>query len=115
MSWNRNNRAHTCLCFFEKWHHDRRDTQFNPTGEWTTDFLIKSAAGDTSDMRSNKARAHAELLDGVFASMFRAKYEDGFDQNMAIAQMNDVLSDSSKKMKDLGDPIDAAYQFIGEL
>lgn len=114
MSWNRNNRAHACLCFFEKWHHDKRDTLFTPAGEWSSNFLIKSAAGESSDVRSSKARAHAEMLDGVFTGLYRAQYEDGFDRDTAISQMQDVLGDESKKMKDLGDPVDAAYRFIGE-
>ena len=122
MSWNKNNRAHACLYFFSGFagigdaeHHDQRDAQFTPTGEWDTDFLIKSAAGESPDTRAAKARAHAELLDGVFRSLYRARYEEGFDRDSAIQQMHGVLNDPARKLKDLADPVDAAYQFIGEI
>ncbi|HJR68994.1 MAG TPA: hypothetical protein VKA43_03065 [Gammaproteobacteria bacterium] len=115
MSWEKNNRAHACLCVFEKWHHKKRDVPFVATGEWTTDFLIKSAAGESAAMRSKKARAHAELLDGAFSGLYRAKYETNFDRDTAIEQMLAVLKNKTMKLKDLGDPVDQAYQFIGEL
>ena len=114
MSWNKNNRAHTSLWFFEKWHHDRRDTQFIPAGEWETSFLIKSVAGDTPGAREKKALTHAEMLDGVFTNLFRASYEQGVDRDAAIDKMKAVLIDDSKRMKDLGDPVDECYQFLGE-
>jgi hypothetical protein len=115
MSWEKNNRAHACLCVFEKWHHNKRKVSFEATGEWTTDFLIKSAAGDSAAMRTSKARAHAELLDGAFSGLYRAKYSTGFNRAKAIEQMFAVLDDRALKLKDLGDPVDEAYQFIGEL
>jgi hypothetical protein len=115
MSWEKNNKAHACLCIFEKWHHDKRDVPFVATGEWTTNFLIKSAAGDSAAMRRSKARAHAEMLDGVFSNLYRTKYETDVDRDTAVEEMFAVLIDKTKKLKDLGDPVDQAYQFIGEL
>ena len=115
MSWSKTNSAHACLFFFEKWYHDRRDTLFTPSGEWSTDFLIKSAAGESAATRSSKANAHAEMLDSVFSNWFKAEYETGFDKNKAIENIINVLDDSTKKMKDLGDPIDSAYRFFREL
>ena len=115
MTWNPAEPAHACLCFFEKWHQDQRGVQFTPAGEWMTDFLIKSAAGESQQLRDSKAMAHATLLNEVFVNLFRVTYEDGFTQDTAIQQMGDVLKINSNKMKDLGDPVDAAYRFRDEL
>lgn len=114
MAWNPAEPAHACLCFFEKWHHEQRSVQFTPAGEWTTDFLIKSAAGESKAVRDSKADAHARLLDEVFIKIFRVNYEDAFTQDMAIQQMGDVLKNNAKMMKDLGDPVNAAYRFADE-
>lgn len=115
MSWQKNNRAHACLSFFEAWHHDQKEVKFTPTGDWSTNFLIKSAAGETAAMRAGKAKTHAEMLDGVFTGLFRAKREAGVDRDAALGSMLAVLGDSGKKLKDLGDPVDASYRFIGEV
>ena len=96
-------------------HHDERDAKFTAAGEWETGFLIKSAANDSPTMRAEKARTHAELLDNTFTSLFAAKYEEGVTSEQAVAAMIVVLSDSGKKMKDLGDPVDAMYRFSGEV
>lgn len=114
MTWNPAEPAHACLSFFEKWHHDHRSTLFTASGEWNTDFLIKSSANESQSMRDSKAAAHANLLDEVFTSLFRAQYENGVSKNAAIAEMETVLKDAAKKMKDMGDPVNAAYRFKGE-
>ena len=76
--------------------------------------MIKSAVGESADNRLKKARAHAALLDCAFTGLNRAEYETDFDQEKAMASMVEVLNDSAKKMKDVGDPVDKAYRFIGE-
>ena len=114
-NWQKNNRAHAGLCFFEKWHHEQPDVKFTPAGQWSTNYLIKSASGESENMRADKAQAHAELLDGAFKSLFVAKYEEGIDRDAALAAILQVLNDSSKKLEDLGDPVDECYQFIGEV
>lgn len=115
MSWSNNNRAHTSLWFFEKWQHNKRKAKFTPSGEWGTDFLIESATGESPEMRKAKAKTHAEMLDGAFTSLFNAKYEEGVTRKAAISAMVAILNDSSNKMKDLGDPVDSLYRFIGEV
>lgn len=115
MSWSKNNRAHACLWFFEIWHHDQRDALFEPSGEWSTDFLIKAAPGESGEMRLAKCRSHAEMLDGAFTNLYRAKLESGVTTEDAIDRMVDVLNDKTKKLKDLGDPVDACYRFLGEV
>lgn len=114
MSWSNNNRAHTSLWFFEKWHLEQKSSPFNPSGEWSTGFLIKAAAGEGAQMTDNKARAHAQMLDDALTSLYRAKYEEGVSQQDAIDGMYAVLRDTEKQLKDLGDPVDEAYQFLGE-
>lgn len=114
-SWQNNNRAHTSLWFFEMWHLDQRTAKFTPSGEWSTNFLIRSAAGESSDMRKDRVRTHAEMLDGAFIKLYRAEYEDGVDRDAALATMEAVLNDSGKTLADLGGPVDASYRFIGEI
>ncbi len=115
MSWNSNNRAHACLWTFETWHKKIRDAEFNEVGEWKTDYIIGFAPGGSSDMRRQNAQFHVELLDEAFINLFRASYEEGVDRDMAIEGMLAVLSDSSKTMSDLADPVDDFYRFIGEV
>lgn len=115
MSWSTNNRAHTSLCFFELWHQEQRDASFEEAGDWSTSYLIRAAAGDSAEMRAGKARTHAELLDGVFTGMNRASYEQGVDREAAVASMVEVLVDDAKQLRDLGDPVDEAYRFLGEV
>ncbi len=115
MSWSNNNRAHACLWFFEKWHLDRKTIPFVAAGNWQTSDLIKAATNDSVVIRENKARAHAQMLDDVFTSLYRAKYEEGISQDDAIESMFGVLNSKSKKMKDLGDPVDLSYKFLGEV
>ncbi|MDH3228885.1 MAG: hypothetical protein OEN55_03730 [Alphaproteobacteria bacterium] len=114
-SWQNNNRAHACLWLFEMWHHDRRDAKFTPSGQWSTDFLIRSAAGESAAMRKGKAQTHVEMLDGAFINLYRAQYEDGVDRDTALAAMLAVLNDRDKKLEDLGEPVDANYRFLGEI
>ncbi len=115
MSWNSNNRAHAALWTFEIWQKKMRDSGFDEVGEWKTDFIIGYAAGGSTDMRSQNALVHAELLDEAFTSLFRATYEANIDRDTAINSMLAVLSDSSKTMTDLADPVDSLYRFIGEV
>lgn len=114
-NWQPNNRAHACLWLFETWHHDRRGERFSEVGTWSTDFVIRSAAGESAAMRHDKVKTHAELLDGAFTSLFGAKYEDNVDRDAALAAMRAVLDDRGKTLADLGDPVDANYRFIGEV
>lgn len=113
-NWQKNNRAHACLSFFETWHHNRREVKFTPSGEWDTNFLIKSATEESPDMRASKAKAHAEMLDGAFTGLFGAKYEENVTREDALNAMFQILNEPGKKLKDLGNPVDASYQFIGE-
>ena len=115
MSWTSTNRAHACLSFFEKWHHEKRDVTFTAAGEWKTGFMIKSAAGESNDIRKDKAEAHAKMLDGVFTGLFGAVLENDMDSDVAVASMISILGDSSKRMKDLGDVVDSVYRFLGEV
>jgi hypothetical protein len=114
MSWSNNNRAHTSLWFFEKWHLGQESSPFHPSGEWSTRFLIKSASGESVEMTNNKALAHAQLVDDAMTSLYRAKYEEGISQQNAIDSIYAVLKDPEKLLKDLGDPVDEAYHFLGE-
>jgi hypothetical protein len=116
MSWSANNKAHACLWQFETWHHNKKEESFTNTGNWQTDFIIKSAAGEPTEMRSSKATTHAELLNQVFTSLFKAKYETGYEEDdKAINAMEAVLKDSAKTMADLGVEVDKAYLFRGEV
>jgi len=115
MAWNSNNRAHTSLWGFEIWDHAQEDVGFKEVGDWGANFIIKLAAGDGSQMRSDKARTHAEKLDGAFISMFRASYEQGENRTSAIIGMEKLLVDSDKTMSDLADVVDEKYKFLGEV
>lgn len=115
MSWNSNNRAHACLWTFEIWHKKQRDAGFDEVADWTTDYVIGFAAGGSNDLRAQNARAHAELLDEAFTSLFRAKYEDGSSSEQAIDAMLTVLEDNTKTVSDLADLVDEHYRFIGEV
>ena len=115
MSWNSNNRAHACLWLFEIWDKNKREAGFDEVGNWKSDFIIKSAVGDSSEMRQKKARTHAKKLDGAFISLYRAKYEPGQDGNSAINAMGAVLSNNASTMSDLADVVDAKYRFLGEV
>lgn len=113
MSWNKNNRAHTSLCFFEMW--DKKvDVKFTTAGEWDTNFLIGFSAGESEETRAFQVKTHADKLDSVFISLYRATYEDGFNSDLAIASISNILSDKDKTLSDLGDIVDAAYKFYGE-
>jgi len=115
MSWSPNNKAHACLSGFEIWHHKQPKTSFMASGEWGTDFMIKAVPGESPSTRASKVDAHAKLLNEAFTALYGAKPEGNLDQDDAVAQMKTALSDSGKKMRDVGDAVDAAYRFIGEL
>lgn len=115
MSWNANNRAHACLWIFETWHHKKNNLGFDEVKDWTCDFIIKSAAGESAAIKKKKAETHAVLLDNAFTSLYRATYEASNNQDSSIAAMETVLSDSTKTMSDLADVVDTAYRFKGEL
>lgn len=115
MSWNSNNTAHAALYSFEKWDHDISGISFKKAGEWKTDYLIGFAAGGSAEDRKNKVEAHARKLDQVFTALFHATYEDDFDRAKAISAMEEVLSGIDKTMGDLGESVDKAYKFRGEL
>lgn len=115
MSWSNNNRAHTSLWFYEKWHLKQKTVPFKDAGDWNTGFLIKAAANDGVEMIENKATAHAQMLDDVFTSLYRASYENGVSRQNAIDNMTTVLKDPSKTMKDLAGPVDLSYKFLGEV
>lgn len=114
MSWNKNNRAHTSLCFFEIWNSKQTNTQFTAAGEWSTDFLIGFSQGESELLRAEQVKTHAQMLDSAFISLYRATYEKDFNFSLAIASISSVLSDKDKKLNDLGDIVDAAYKFYGE-
>jgi hypothetical protein len=114
MAWNSNNRAHTSLWGFEIWDHDDEDAGFEEVGSWGTDYIVKSSPGDSAEMRAEKARTHAEKLDGAFVSLFRAGYEDGQDRGSATDSMTEILGDSNNTMSDLADVVDDKYKFLGE-
>ena len=114
MSWSPNNKAHACLSGFEIWHHKQPETTFVQSGEWGTDFLIKSVPGEPPESRAQKASAHAKLLGEAFRSLYGAKPEAGISEADAVKRIEGGLADSGKTMSDLGDIVDEAYRFIGE-
>ena len=115
MSWSANNRAHACLWIAETWHHNQRDLGFDEVGNWKTDYIIKAVAGESANIRKEKANTHALMLDDVFTSFYRAVYENNKDQATAITDMEKVLQDDSKLMSDLAEAVDTAYRFRGEV
>ena len=116
MSWDNNNVAHTNLWGFERWKLKDKTVTFKEAGEqWAVSYLIGGAAGEGQAMRNDKATAHATALDEVFTDFYHAGYEAGVTQASAVAAMSAILSDSSKFMKDLGDPVSDAYKFQGEV
>lgn len=114
MSWSINNAAHLCLWHHESWIKNTPDQTFTDCGEWSTDYLIGSAIGESSNMRSKKARKHALMLNDVFINLNRASYERGIDPESAINEMQNILMDRQKTMKDLGDIVDGCFKFRGE-
>lgn len=115
MSWSPNNKAHACLSGFEIWHHKQPGTTFVASGDWGTDFMIKAVPGESPDARTTKATAHAKLLNEAFTSLYGAKPEGNLSEDDAVGRLEAGLSDSSKKMRDLGDIVDDAYRFLGEI
>lgn len=115
MSWNANNRAHACLWIVETWHHDQRNLGFDEVGAWKTEFVIKAAAGESADMRREKAETHAALLDDMFTSLYRAVYEAEMNQTAAVAAMQTVLANKDKTVADLADVVDECFRFRGEV
>jgi hypothetical protein len=114
MAWSPNNKAHTCLSGFEIWHHKQKNISFQDSGEWSTNFLIKAALGESPQVRSKKVQAHAKLLDQVFRSLFGARPEAALTDRQVLEKMIAVLTDGSQTMKDLGDAVDAGFRFLGE-
>ncbi|WP_062060343.1 hypothetical protein [Cellvibrio sp. OA-2007] len=115
MSWNSNNTAHAALYSFEKWNHNVKRKNFETVGNWSTDFLIGFVAGDSATVRQEKVESHARKLDQVFTALFGAVYSNGFKRISAISSMESILNDQGKTLADLGDPVDEAYKFRGEL
>ena len=116
MAWDKNNVAHTNLWGFERWRLKDKTVTFVEAGEqWSVSYLIGAAAGESTEMRRQKAEAHAVALDEVFTDFYHAGYEDGITRESAIAVMRDVLFDDTRKMKDLGDPVSDSYRFLGEI
>ncbi len=115
MSWDNNNVAHTNTWVFERWKLKDKSVTFMEAGSlWGVDRLTGAAGGESSDVRQQKAEAHATALDEIYTDFFHAGYEPGVTQVSAIAAMAAILVDSSKFMKDLGDPVSDAYKFQGE-
>ncbi len=114
MTWSANNRAHACLWVFETWDLGQRGTSFAEAGAWSTDILIRGAGGSADTVQS-KARAHAMKLDDVFRSLFGASFEPNVTSEIAITAMTQVLSDATKTLSDLGEPVDKHYRFLGEV
>lgn len=115
MAWDVHNRAHLILCAFEKRLKNQRLVPFPEVGEWGIEYIIGATAGESPKERLNKAHFHATQLDEAFTNIYDASYETGVASEHAIARMVTVLADSSKKLKDLGGPVDSAYRFHGEV
>ena len=115
MSWIASNRAHACLWLVETWHHNRRDVGFDEVGSWKSDFIVKSAAGESAQQRADKVETHAALLDEMFTSLYRATYEPAKNKNAALSEMQTVLGDPANTMTELADIVDGCYLFRGEV
>jgi hypothetical protein len=99
---------------------------------WTTLYALiqlRAAFGDAGEIpmsqltfwtqsarsRDVRARALAAQMDGVFTTIRGARYEDGVQQNGAIAALSEALLTESKTVSDLAEVCDAQYRFWGEV
>jgi hypothetical protein len=112
-TWSKNNLAHR-RTFLTLRILDQTNREFDQAADQKMSELKFSVTGDSQDMRSEKARSLASVINNVFVDAFKTDFESGFDNVQSVDGMAAVLADPTKTVLELADTADGFYKFFGE-
>ena len=112
--WNNNNLAHINTWGGLRGLREHR-LSFPRAGVLRMDQLDFWNQAATPEARALAARELAGKLDDLFRWALHAKYEPGKNSASAVASMEKKLAEAQATLCDLGEAVDAAYMFRGEV
>jgi len=111
--WSKNNLAHR-RTFLTLRILEQTKRQFENAAGQTSSQLKFWVPGDSADIRKEKARALASMMNNIFVDAFKTEFEQDFDKTKSVNALTNVLSVKDSTVQELADTADGCYQFLGE-
>jgi hypothetical protein len=112
-NWTKNNLAHR-RTFLTLRILEQTKRQFEAAADQKMSQLKFCVPGDSAQMRKEKARSLASMMNNVFMDAFKTTFETNFDKTKSVNAMTDVLIVDNSTVQELADAADQCYQFAGE-